>query len=143
MILSNKKLGISTTLILSVVALILFGTFAYHVQNVTGNYYNGYEFTSLENLSISSVLGTLVCLIGVIALANVCFALISKASEKVVCIFNIVTWSIALVFSITTLCSKFINISYQPQNSLVFVLIITILGIISSIYSLVYTPSED
>ena len=72
-----------------------------------------------------------------------CFALISKASEKVVCIFNIVTWSIALVFSITTLCSKFINVSYQPQNSLIFVLIITILGIISSIYSLVYTPSED
>ncbi len=143
MVLSKKKLAISSTLILAIFALVLFGTFAYHVQNVTGNYYNGYDFASLENLSVSSVLGTLVCLIGVITLTNLAFAFVSSVDEKVVSIFNISSWTVALAFSITTLCSKFINISYNPQNSLIFVLIITLIGIATSIYFLVYTPNED
>lgn len=143
MVLTKKKLAISSTLILAIFALVLFGTFAYHVQNVTGNYYNGYDFASLENLSVSSVLGTLVCLVGVIALANVVFGFVSSIDEKVVSIFNISAWTIALAFSITALCSKFISVSYNPQNSLIFVLLITIVGIISSIYFLVYTPNED
>ena len=143
MFLSKKKLIVISNLALVVFGLFLFGTPAYNFSRITTTLITAYDFSALENVAISSILGTLVCLIGVIGLINLTSNFISKISDKFLAIFNISAWSIGFIFSIVTLCSRYINGSYVPQNSLIFVLLITIIAIITSIYLLVYQPNKD
>lgn len=140
---TKKNMLIFSTLILVLFSLVLFGTLCYHVSNVTDAYYYGFDFGSLENLSIKSVLGTLVCVIGALGIANVVFAFLSSIDEKVVFITNVSSWGVALAFSITTLCSRFINKSYVPQNGLIYVLLICIVGIFLSIYLYVHEQEKE
>lgn len=143
MFLSKKKLLLISNLALVVFCLFLFGTPTYNFSRITTTLITAYDFADLENVAISSILGTLVCLIGVIGLINLISNFISKICDKFLAIFNISTWSIAFILSVVTLCSRYINGSYVPQNSLIFVLLITIIAIIASIYLLVYQPNKD
>ena len=138
MFISKKKLICGISIFLSLVVFALLGTFCFnYTAYVTNSYYTGYEFGFGSNVLIEVFNVALVCFIGIITLFNLASLFITKLNDKVISIIDIVLRTIALAFSICCLCSKYVNVSYTPTNSFIFILITTLLGIASSIFTLV------
>ena len=145
MVISKKKLLTVSSLILAILVFVLFGTPCYrYTSSITGGtYYLGYDFGFGGNITVESFNATLVSIIGIIALFNIVSLFVNKLDEKAIGTTNIISWIVATAFSVCCLCVKYVNESYNPTNSIIFVLIVCLIGIASSIYFLVKNVSED
>lgn len=145
MVISKKKLLIISSITLAVFVFALLGTPCYRYTSAItgGTYYLGYDFGFGGNITVESFNATLVSILGIIALFNLVSAFVPKISEKTIAITNIVSWSVATIFSICCLCVKYVNVSYNPTNSMIFVLLAALVGIASSIFIFVKNTTED
>lgn len=138
MFISKKKMFGISSILFSLIILAFFGTPCYQYGALgRGFYFNVYEFGYGGNITVEAILATLFSIIGAIIVFNLVALFAEQISEKIHGIVNISSWFVALVFAIASMFTKYINESYTPTNSMTFVLLTTIVGIIFSIYTLV------
>lgn len=145
MVISKKKLVTISSLILAIFIFAFLATPCYrYTSSITGGtYYLGYDFGFGGNIIVESFNATLVSVLGCLALFNLVSLFVNKIDEKVTSITNISLWVIITAFSVCCLCVKYVNVSYNPTNSMIFVLVIALIGIASSIYLLVKQEDKD
>lgn len=145
MFISKKKLACFSSILLAIIVFALFGTPCYRYSSslVGGVYYLGYDFGFGGNIVIEAFNATLVSLIGVILAFNLLSIFIKNLDENKITIVNIVLWTLALIFAICCMFVKHINVNYNPTNSITFSLLSTIIGLVFSIFLLVYKHQED
>ena len=141
MTISKKKLIGISSILFAIVIFCLFGTlcFQYKATSARGDFFTVYDFGYGGNITIEAILATLVSIIGAICAFNFVSLFVEQISEKMLGIINISLWAVALVFSITALFGRYININYIPTISMTFVLLTTIVAIGFTIFSLVHT----
>lgn len=132
----SKKRVITVSSML--IALLIFAFLATPCYNYTGSlglqgYYSAFDFGFGGNIVVESFTSTLVSIVGAIFLFNLVSYFVEKINEKTAAIVNICAYVLALVFSICCLCTKFINTAYNPTNSLIFVLVLTLISFVTSI----------
>ena len=132
MFISKKKLITFSSIVSSIIVIALFGTPCYQYTGLItrGDYYLGFDFGFGGNVIIEAFNATLFGIIGVILLFNVIALFIEKLEEKKLVAINSTLWVLAIGFSICCLCCKFVNVSYNFTNSVIYILLVTIIALV-------------
>ena len=143
MFFSKKKLVSCSSMLFALIVLMLFGTICFKYSLYASNYYTGYEIASIDNLTIKSLVATLLTSVCVALVFNFISLFVEKMDENKIAIVNTVLWVIALAFSITLLFSQYISASYTTTNSFIFVLLSSVVAIIANLYFWLKQPLDD
>ena len=134
MSISKKRLIALSSIIISVIIFAFLGTACYRYTGfiTKGDFYSGYDFGFGGNVIIESFNIILVTICAILLALNLLAFFVEKVSEKPLAITNLVLWVLALAFAICAMCAKYVNESYNPTVSITFVMLLTLVGIISS-----------
>lgn len=141
----KRRLFSISSLLLSLFGLALCATPCYKYDGNFGQkgYFKIFDFGFGNTVSLEVVTIILVSLLLLIALFAVFCFFFRKLSDLIVGIANISAWTVALGFTIASMCSKYMNPSITMTNSVTFILLACILGIAASIFILVKQQERD
>ena len=142
---SKKRLIIIASIIFALFNVFLLGTpcFKETAYSNIGIARSGYDFKDITNTTILALDITLVSIIGLILVFNFVALFVEALDLKKMFIIELVLWIIALAFSIVLTFSKYINTSWNPFSTLIFMTIICALGVGSTLFIFLHQQYED
>jgi hypothetical protein len=142
---SKKKLIIIASVVFALFNILLLGTpcLKESAYSSIGNARTGYDFTNITNTTILALDITLVSSIGLLLVINFVALFIEALDEKKMFIIDFVGWIVVLAFAVTLCFSKYINISWNPFGTFIFIAIVSAFGAASSLFFYLHQQYQD
>ena len=142
---SKKNLIIIASIVFAIFNIILLGTPCLKETSYStiGIARTGYDFGNITNATILGLDATLVSIIGLVLIFNFVSLFIEALDEKKMFIIDLVSWIIALAFAVSLCFSKYINTSWNPFNTYIFMSIVCAVGAASSLFLFLHQQYED
>jgi len=142
---SKKKLIIIASIVFALFNIFLLGSPCFKEASYSniGIARSGFDFQDITNATILGLDITLVSIIGLILVFNFVALFIEALDEKKMFIIDLVVWFVALVFAVVLCFSKYINVSWNPFSTLIFMAIICLMGAISTLFIFLHQQYQD
>lgn len=142
---SKKNLIIIASIVFALFNILLLGTPCLKETSYStiGNARTGYDFANITNGTILGLDITLVSIIGLILIFNFVSFFIEALDEKKMFIIDLVAWVSAFAFAVSLCFSKYINTSWNPFSTFIFMAIVCAVGAASSVFLFLHQQYED